>query len=361
MAGSAIGNETSLAHSICKIPAVRLASLLAVASMAVLLGACGLDMQGLEVVSAEGDSGAGDGAAMDSSTVVDTGTPDHAPCTAADGCYVIPPNWQLVAAAADRSAACPAGFAATEPADLDEGPDASNACTCSCSIAGEPTCPTSPVVMSVDKIGFAGAGLCAQGSASMANTPAGGCNTDLYTGNTPPQYSALDVEYTPPAAVGGQCSSAGTGSGNVTYTAERRACVPDSAQSAGCTGEECTLTLAAPYDVCILQSGVQTCPGAPFTEQHLVGTGTSFTCSDCSCSVTASCAGTMELFMDGNCMQQELDVPADGQCHDPNAPNGTYNSYVYLPDPPQGVACTTTASTAEDVALQNKGTLCCAP
>ena len=357
--------------------------------MAGVLGACGLDMQGLEDVSAEGDAGAptldgsgsgsveggsrdgtgpdsstppaGDSGATDSSVAVETEAPESAaPCTTADGCYVIPANWELVAAAANRSDACPSGFAVTPPEDLDEGPDASNACTCSCSIPEEPTCPTGPIAVDFDRINSVGAGLCGQASAIMENIPAGGCDTDLFTGNPPPQYSALDVEYTPPAAVGGQCSSMGTGSGNVTYTSERRACVPDSEQSAGCTGDECTLTLPAPYHVCVFQTGVQTCPGAPFTEQHLVGTGASFTCSNCACSLTTSCLGTMELFMDGNCMQQQLDTPADGQCHDPGAPNGTYNSYVYAPDPPQ-VVCTTTTSTAQDVALQNESTLCCAP
>jgi hypothetical protein len=369
-----------------------------------LVGACGLGLQGLEDGppggdggpstadggdetspgggnpeggSTDGGTGSNDGpqpkpdaaSGLDASPIdssqsdVHTGAPDTGgpPCTTADGCYLIPPNWQLAAVAGNRAAACPSGFAATPPQDLDEGPDAAGACTCTCSIMADPTCPTGPIGVAFDELNSPGAGLCGELSTAMANDPAGGCDNDLSQGNPPSQYSSLDVEYTPPAATGGQCSSAGTGSGNVTYASQRRACVPDSEQSAGCVGNQCTLTLAAPYRVCIVRSGAQTCPGAPFTEQHTVGSGTSFSCSTCGCSLTASCEGTMRLFMDGNCKQPELDIPADAQCHDPNAPNGTYNSYIYLANPPEGVACTTTPSTAQNVALLNEQTLCCTP
>jgi hypothetical protein len=342
-----------------------------------VLGACGLGLQGLEEMTSDGAPGddgsdgvegsadvharvdgtsAADSESHDSNAVPETATPG--PCTAAGDCYVVPNGWQLVALAGDRTAGCPKGFTANQAMDVDEGPDTTNACTCTCTMAQEPTCPSGPIAVSFDQLNSAGAGQCGQNGDPITNAPVGGCDTDLYYPT--PTYSSLDLEYTPPAAIGGQCSGMATGTGNVTYAMQGRACLPDDAQSAGCTGHQCSPTLAAPYRACVLQSGMQSCPGAPFTEQHLVGSGVSFACSACGCSFTATCGGTVQLFTDQSCTQQELDIPADGQCHDPDAPDGTYGSYIYVPDPPQD-DCTTTPSTAEGVALQNEETICCVP
>jgi hypothetical protein len=345
------------------------------------LGACGLGLQGLQQGTLDGAPGGEDGSTdgpldsgdqPDSTPPGDSGSgPDSAmsvpetgpvdtglPCTTVSGCYFIPPGWQLIAVAADRSTGCPAGFAAAQPTDLDEGPDVSNACTCTCAITEDPTCPTGPIAVAFDTIGSPGAGLCGQSGNPIANVLPGDCNTDLYYPAS--SYPTLDLQYTPAAATGGQCSAVGTGNSNVTYATEGRACVPDDPQSAGCNGDQCTPDLAAPYRPCIVQSGVQTCPGGPFTEQHRVGSGVSFACSDCGCSVTATCVGTMKLFVDSTCMQQELDIPADGQCHDPAAPSEMYDSYLYVPGT-LADECTTTPSTAQNMALQNEETVCCVP
>jgi len=345
------------------------------------LGACGLGLQGLREATPDGAPGADgstdgpleSGDRPDSTSPGDSGSPPDSamsvpetapadtgsPCTTASGCYIIPQGWQLIAVAGDRSTGCPARFAANQPIDLDEGPDASNACTCTCAITEEPTCPTGPIAVAFDQHNSSEAGLCGQPGEPFSNALPGSCNTDLIF--PAPSYSTLDLQYTPAAATGGQCSGVGTGNANVTYATEGRACVPDDPQSAGCTGDRCTPTLAAPYRPCIVQSGIETCPGGPFTEQHRVGSGVSFVCSDCGCSVTATCEGTIQLFTDATCTQQELDIPADGQCHDPAAPsNNTYGSYMYVPGP-LADACATTPSMAQDIALQNEETLCCAP
>jgi hypothetical protein len=313
------------------------------------------------------DAAADDASPPGEAQASDAGASEAAapPCNTTDGCYVIPAGWQLVAFASNQTAACPNGFAAAKPTNLDEGPDASNACACgACAISAAPTCPAGPIQVNFDAKESVNAGTCAspQMPPQSDNSPAGGCDTDMNDGTTAPFYSDMDLSYTPPPSTGGQCASAGVATGDVTYSARDWGCLPDDPASAGCSGDECTLSLAAPYRVCVFQSGSEACPGAPFTDAHLVGTGTSLTCSACGCNVTAGCAGTMKLFMDMQCKQNELDIRADGQCRDPSAQNGAYSSYRYAPDLPANVTCQTTgASSAEDVVLQNETTVCCAP
>jgi hypothetical protein len=313
------------------------------------------------------------GSPVDSSTpdtyVVETGPTETAPpCTTANNCYVIPANWQLVAfttSATAPTAACPTGFAMAQPTNLDEGPVTSSACQCGqCTVTSAPTCPTGPIAVDYDVAG----GQCgsAGNPSTNKNADPGGCNTDMYTGNFPGiTYANMDLKYTPPGATGGSCTSAGTPTGTVTYTAQDRTCVPDSQASAGCTGNQCTLTLGSPYEVCIVQSGSQTCPGAPFTHQHLAGGTATLTCSACGCNASGGCSGTMKLFTSNDCSTtggaKEYDIPADGTCHNSSSPGntGSYNSYEYSPKQVTVSCSTSGSSTAQNVTLQNEETICC--
>jgi hypothetical protein len=70
----------------------------------------------------------------------------------------------------------------------------------------------------------------------------------------------------------------------------------------------------------------------------------------------------MKLFTDNMCKNGELDVPADGNCHNPNAPSDSYGSYIYAANPPQGVGCQSTGtSTPQGAVLQSEQTICCVP
>jgi hypothetical protein len=397
-----------------------LASLSTVAVTTLILASCGLDVGGLgDVGSTEGgptldssataeggsssgssggsssgsdDGPGGDGTTGDSSDstappqdssatetgspvdssvpdtyVVETGPPA---CTAAVNCYVIPTGWQLVAfttGATAPTASCPNGFAMAQPTNLDEGPITSSVCTCAaCQVSQQPTCPTGPIGVSYDVQNLPGSGQCGStgNPSTQKNASAGNCNTDMYTGGIPGiSYSNMDLKYTPPAGTGGACGSAGMATGSAGYAAQDRTCVPDSQAAAGCTGNQCTLTLAPPYQVCVFQSGSQTCPGTTFTHAHTAGSTATFTCSSCGCNVNTTCAGTMKLFTSNDCSTsggaKEDDIAADGACHSANTQTGQYNSYEYDPKAP-GVSCTTTgASTAQNVTLQNEETICC--
>jgi hypothetical protein len=196
----------------------------------------------------------------------------------------------------------------------------------------------------------------------LGNTPAGSCATDVYQGN----YNTYDIKYVPPAATGGACTSPGTGSGSVSYAAHDRACTPVSAASAGCVGDACVPSLSGAYQACIMQAGRHSCPAGPLGVQHVVGSGASFTCSDCGCSVTAQCTGSVTLYTNSTCTKNALAVPADGNCHNIKALNGgmTYTTavaaYTYTGGTPSMQCAPTGSSTAQNVSLASASTVCCA-
>lgn len=313
------------------------------------------------------------GAPIDSSApdtyVAEAGPP---PCTTANGCYVIPAGgWQLVPFATYTSTApsCPTGFTNAPPNNLVEGPNLSSLCSCgTCSVMGPATCTGAVSDFYDIRFGGGAAGSC--GTAGMpaqnSNSPAGQCGTDLYNGGTgigDLSYKNLDLKYVTPTTVTGQCTSKGTATTSPSYAETDRSCTADNAQSGGCNGNQCTPGFASPFQVCVAKTGVQTCPGAPFTAQHLVGTSVTFTCTDCGCGVTGTCSGgTMKLFTDNACKNGELDVPADGTCHDPSAGSDSYGSYQYVANAPSNVSCQSSGSSdPQNATLANEQTICCAP
>ena len=274
-----------------------LASLSTVAVTTVLCAACGLDVGGLgEVASTEGgptldgsetaeggsssggssgSSGAdgatdgtmGDGGGSSSgadstvppqdASMTDSGSPKDSsvadtfvadtyvvetapPCTTANGCYVIPSGWTLVAFAPSQSTACPGGFAGAQPESLVELPITGGCACAACANGTPPTC-TGAVGDYFDDpngaIGGLGGTNCgAQGTpATNKNSPAGQCGTDLYMGGTAfgqLSYKDFSLKYVPPTTLtGGTCTSGGSVSGTPTYAAQDRMCVPDNAQS----------------------------------------------------------------------------------------------------------------------------------
>lgn len=293
----------------------------------------------------------------------DTGTSAVA-CDGGPGCVVVPPGWTLVAFASSQSAACPAGYAT--PDDLIEGPDASNACSCSaCTVTGPPSCASGSVAVYYDTVTAPGSGQCGTPGVSpmLDNSPAGQCGSgsDVYHGD----YSLYDIEYIPPPASGGSCSAPGSATGAVTYAAQDRTCVPQTPQAAGCVGDACMPDLAAPYSACIMQSGVAACPPGPLGVQHLAGSGVSFGCSACGCSVSATCTGTVTLYTDTKCTKTGVTIPADGSCNRITTLAGpgthVYEAYTYAGNAPTSPSCTASGtSSAENLALAQQVTLCCA-
>jgi hypothetical protein len=316
------------------------------------------------------DAGHDAGSTVDAGHAVDAGGPpvdagqdagsDAGPCAnLGASCVVVPTGWALVAFAPAQSTACPTGFGSE--LDVVEGPDAGSACSCgTCSTTTQPTCASGAVGLSFDTKTSILGGTCLLPRASLANSPAGTCRTDLAAGS----YETYDLEFSAPAASGGVCA-APTVTGAVTYTAEDRTCTPVSLAAANCSGGACTPTLTSPYEACISWTtpGQVACPAGPLSVQHVVGTSATFSCSACGCSVTATCAGTLTMYSDIGCSKNPASF-STGACTAVvgGAGNSTadFTSYKYSAGAPSKVKCTATAGTAEDVTLTNETTICCA-
>lgn len=306
-----------------------------------------------------------DGGAAEAGNVGDGAALDGACDPATAGCVIVPPGWTLVAFAPSQTPPCPSGF--QSPSNVVEGPDASAACTCGgCSVTGQPSCASGQVGVYYD-YATVGTGTCATTSLTgpLHNSPAGACGGgdggDMYHG----PYNPFDIKYVSPPPSGGTCSAPGAATGNVTYTGQARACVPVSPQAAGCVGDACMPTLPSSYKACLMQSGTAACPAGPLTVQHVVGSGVSFSCSDCGCAVAGTCSGTVSLYTDTKCKTFGLALPADGTCINVasvGSGSTNFNSYTYDGGIPAGVHCTLSGpSTAQNVALAGPATICCAP
>jgi hypothetical protein len=222
-------------------------------------------------------------------------------------------------------------------------------------VTAQPSCASGPVAVHVG--GMGNGGNCGTSLTPLSNNPPGACGTDVSPGVA--NFQHLQVSYTPSGPTGGTCDSGGQGASSaLTYAAQDRLCSPDSPAAAGCSGNACTPSVPAPYLFCVARSGTQSCP-APFTQQHIVGNNVTFSCSSCKCTVTSTCSGTVKLFTDLGCNRGEIDVTADGACHDPMAMDPAYLSYQYVPDTPQASCQVTGTSTAQNVVLMNTQTVCC--
>jgi hypothetical protein len=193
----------------------------------------------------------------------------------------------------------------------------------------------------------------------LSNSPAGSCLQDLYKGNS----DGLDLKYVAPAASGGACTSSGQPTGTLTYGGNDRSCAPDSAPSAGCSGDQCTPDLPSPYLACVVQPGSVSCPsGSVFSVQHVVGTSGTLACGACGCGVDATCSGKVALFTDPGCTQGEMDF-ATGQCLAGPTGGGlggtSFGSYKYEANPPAAVSCAASGSSQASVTLVSEETICC--
>ncbi len=282
-------------------------------------------------------------------------------CDADAGCYVIPDGWSLVAYSTVQTA-CPEGFASAPPTNFSGSAEPTTACTCGgCTMNYVPTCNAFGVV------GFYGAedpGPSACGTAyppgDFYNNNPGTCQTNLPQGD----YAGRALEYLP-APPEGSCGAAGPGvlTSPVTFPWQGEVCSPDSAVSAGCIGNVCTVGLPPPFRVCVSNSPFRECPAnSVFTEPYLEAAGPSASCSTCNCAVTATCSGTVQLFSDTACMGSEFDVPADGQCHSSPPGIGPIASYRYTATAPTNVSCVPDVTTATVMtSWQKTVTVCCAP
>jgi hypothetical protein len=274
----------------------------------------------------------------------------------ANGCYVVPSGWTLVAFAGNQTTACPAQSA---QANVFEGPNANSACGCNCDVTTPPTCPPT---LNVTYDAFHN-NQCNGGMGTPPTMPeSSSCSTQLYTGmgTFAVGYQSLDLAYTPDPPTGGACSASAIPMGSVTYAAQDRICTPNTEP---CSGGECMPSFGAGLQVCISASGSQACPSSTFSVQHVVGGAATYTCSGSACTcnlVTGTCSGTATLYVNNDCTGGTLTIPADGMCHNESkAGSNTYQSFKYEANPLSSTCTTGGTATAQNVALSNPQTVCC--
>jgi hypothetical protein len=282
-----------------------------------------------------------------------------APCDADAGCYVIPSGWSLVAYSTTQTS-CPSGFAAAPPTNFSGYAQSTTACTCGGCTFSYATCNSSGIRGYYD-VNNGGPSACssADPATDLYNNAAGTCQTDLPQGD----YSGLDLEYVAPP-VQGSCGSAGPAilTSPVTFPWQGETCSPDTDASLGCNDNECTVSLPPPFRVCVSASPSRTCPAnSIFTQRYVGAVGPSASCGVCNCSVNATCSGTMQLFSDTQCANNEFDVAADGICN--RAPLGiaTVGSYRYSANAPTNVSCVPDGPSMVLTSWQYAVTVCCAP
>jgi len=130
----------------------------------------------------------------------------------------------------------------------------------------------------------------------------------------------------------------------------------------GCgAGEICAPQVFAPLQqACIAQAGDQACPGAFYSEKHVVFTGFSDTrsCSACGCGAANSSCGGVVNFTSTSCMIL-LDVVNAGSCGDKNGGN-TVTGAIYSPTP-SGTCSPTGGTLAGFASATSPVTFCCQP
>jgi hypothetical protein len=334
------------------------------ATIAVVIAACGFDGVAPSTgLADDGGGGGGGGPGAEGGTaMLDGGGRDPQQgmpvCDPAHdvSCLALPIGWLLVAAdVADGAVAtpalpCPAGFDA--PADMVEGPAVrADACACEgCSVTTQASCAAGAIAAY-----FSGSsGNCETQIQSLPNNPAGQCNQPPQVGSATGQKTKL----TPPGPTGGACAAAPATlrDDRVAYAKRAHTC----RDATRCSGGTCDTRVDAPFRACLVNDADVPCPSG-FDERHVIGAKAAFDCAPCTgCTVTATCKGTTDFFLDAACTNGKVAVATDNTCQAPPY-NGTYRSYRYT-----GAATTTCTASNANVAASNirvtsQRTLCCRP
>ncbi len=340
---------------------------------ALLLVACGLDTGGLLAVAGadagpdaptDGSQDRDASASSDASGAHDAPPPpsDAAACTPGDtlACFAVPASWTLVAYATTRPA-CPTGF--DQPTDVTSDPSVpSAACACdgACTLTTTPVCPAQGAI--AVHYDLNASATCATTAGALGNTSPT-CSTDGARTAVP---TGSDTSFTAPAATAGSCTSApAKHDDRITYASQGLVCVPSNDANAGCQGDVCSPSVAAPFLVCVSQTGDVPCPGAPFTVKHPVETGVTYDCGGtCGCAVTAApCTGTLKFYTntDGQCTTGEETASADGVCRPTAGTGQMFEDYTYTPNAASyAYAANGAAQAPSNVQAAGTATVCCA-
>jgi hypothetical protein len=224
-------------------------------------------------------------------------------------------------------------------------------CTCGCTTT-KPTCATGNLTVTAGNSGSNGC----QDQANQSEGAQGGCQ-----GLSPSVVvdNSWKVNATAPSPSGGSCAASPSGSpAPVSYGSAGRTCALTGNLGAGCGGSDVCAPKAAPFTMCVAQTGDVACP-AGFPAKHLTGSIVADTrsCSPCTCSLNAgACGGTLTLYGDNSCSQNAFDVVVDGTCQ--HVPSHSYRGYTYAPL--STAFCMSSVVTATgSAAFTDTQTVCC--
>lgn len=269
--------------------------------------------------------------------VVDTLMPDGDGSTCNEtACGAPLPSGAKRVALVDRGIACPPGFKATDVVEGKTG----DGCTCSCTVAVAPLCPSTGSV----QIHHGTSATCAT-TGNVLYPPGSGVCMPLGFPGVVADY----VRLTPPAPLGGACVPASTADKNAVVR-PRRLCEP---LSGTCAAAIC----ASPFTECIEYAGA--CPTA-FPNAVPVGSDAYVTCPTCTCSISATCTGTLSLFNTAGCGGTAIPIPADDVCRSQPSAGASVSHYKYAANPPAGPACKASFTAAPGTrTIIGQRNLCC--
>jgi hypothetical protein len=268
---------------------------LALAVSSAASAACGIDAVGQRVDGESaperidgagghvGDDDAAPGPGDDGgSAPIDTGAPCQTDACALPDLGDAGPAPAL-ALFGDRASACPAGFDAI---DVIESPTAgAGSCACGACTKGTANCNSGGIPTFYDT----GNGTCSIGGAQHeANN--GACRNQNGQFGANASVGATNA-VTAACSVGASVPSKAA----VTVTSER-ICRP---QASTCASALCA-TPPAGMKLCAVVEGDTACPPS-LPAKHLVGNDFTLTCATCSCSVSATCTGTLGFYPMANC------------------------------------------------------------
>lgn len=261
----------------------------------------------------------------------------------------LPSGWAWAVYDPDARVACSTGYGT--PTDVSEGIDAGAAsCNCGCTTTN-PDCHSGTLAIQ------AGSNNTCNNINTQTDVADGGCNTltQFTTSNN-------SVAVTPPNPVGGSCTASPSQTiPAVGYAHQGRTCAYEAgAPGPGCANGEVCVPNPAPFNACVSQVGTQTCPTA-FPTQHIVGSKIADTrgCTACGCTFDAgSCGGTLTLWTDTGCSNNQTAIPATSTCTKANGNNRTWHGYSYVPQPTATCAGSAVAPDG-GVAFSDLTTICC--
>jgi len=323
----------------------------------------GGDVESVEEAGEDVTVGGGADATMDATegAPADAASEASVPAEAAgaDGGFVVPSGWTLVAFASTSQSACPAGFTNPTAVVFGTATAGTGACTCNaCSITTQPSCVTGEITDTYNVTG----GACSNTGAPLANTNAGGCNAENF-GTLP---LAEVVDWVPPGPSGGACSISPTAdTTQVSFAQQGLVCSLDEDAGAGCDdGGACSPAIRGPFKACILPlaepDGGAICPPG-FGVAVEVGTGATLGCSDtCDCAVQTTCEDvTLTYYSDNNCQRNALVSTSAGICARTGASGSRgYQSYI-LSATVNATCAPSGTSTVTSPGLANEQTVCC--